>query len=279
MEFCIIAAFNFSLLSECILPRKKEGKCLILAIFWQAAFPSQHLWILVGFYNTNTNTESEVKIQITFLILRRDSLSVLWLIFSQELQLYFKEQLTRMPFYCKWFLLKKGLELLADSKVLDFRIWNLIVHFFSGSDNCKFGDWSVWGVCNKGSQQRTREVVQTMRWLLFSIILYHYFHNYHYYYYFYYNYYYYYYCYHDLPWFADYKGFRSTQMPKEGDPHSLLQMICNPCQPILLVDWPTQLTSFVLHLIFVCVHLYLCCKKYQSEKIVRNIGGITHNTN
>ena len=79
--------------------------------------------------------------------------------------------------------IKKGLELLTDSKVLDFRIWNLIVHFFSGSDNCKFGDWSVWGVCNKGSQQRTREVVQTMRWLSFSIILYHYFHNYHYYYY------------------------------------------------------------------------------------------------
>ena len=85
-------------------------------------------------------------------------------------------------------------------------------------------------------------------------------------------------CYHDLPWFADYKGFRSTQMPKEGDPHSLLQMICNPCQPILLVDWPNQLTC-VLLLIFVCVYLYLCCKKYQSEKIVRNIGGITHNTN
>jgi len=29
-----------------------------------------------------------------------------------------------------------------------------------GSDNCKFGDWSVWGVCNKGSQQRTREITR-----------------------------------------------------------------------------------------------------------------------
>ena len=108
--------------------------------------------------------------------------------------------------------IKKGLKLLTDSKLLDFRIWNLIVHFFSGSDNCKFGDWSVWGVCNKGSQQRTREVVQTMRWLLFSIILYHYFHNYHYYYDHYYNYYYYYYCYHE--YYHDLQITRGSDRPK-----------------------------------------------------------------
>ena len=154
MEFCIIAAFNFSLLSECILSRKKrrkEGKCLILAIFWQAAFPSQHLWILVGFYNTNTNTESEVKIQITFLILRRDGLSVLWLIFSQELQLYFKEQLTRMPFYCKWFLLKKRIRTASWFKSswfqnlkldcsLFLRIWQLQVRWLERLGSLQQGE-------------------------------------------------------------------------------------------------------------------------------------------
>ena len=127
---------------------------------------------------------------INFLILRRDGLSMIGLFFFKNCNCVSKSSWPECPFILQVVPIKKGLELLTDSKVLDFRIWNLIIHFFSGSDNCKFGDWSVWGVCNKGSQQRTREVVQMMRWLLFLIILYHYFHNYHYYYYLYYNYYY-----------------------------------------------------------------------------------------
>ena len=34
--------------------------------------------------------------------------------------------------------------------------------FVAGSDICKFGDWGVWGVCNAGSQQRIRKVLEMM---------------------------------------------------------------------------------------------------------------------
>ena len=36
------------------------------------------------------------------------------------------------------------------------------VAFVAGSDICKFGDWGVWGVCNAGSQQRIRKVLEMM---------------------------------------------------------------------------------------------------------------------
>ena len=51
-----------------------------------------------GFTNTNTNREWAAKIQLTFWYW--DEMACQWLgCFFQELQLCFKEQLTRMPFY------------------------------------------------------------------------------------------------------------------------------------------------------------------------------------
>ena len=43
--------------------------------------------------------------------------------------------------------------------------------FVAGSDICKFGDWGVWGVCNAGSQQRIRKVLEMMISMTMTIVM------------------------------------------------------------------------------------------------------------